>query len=81
MASVSLRHVAMSLGGQRIIDDLTLEVAPGEFLVLLGPSGCGKSTLLHGIAGLLRLSGGSIEIDRADMTQVDPAERNIGMVF
>ena len=81
MANVNLRHVAMSLGGQRIIDDLTLEVAEGEFLVLLGPSGCGKSTLLHGIAGLLELSGGSIEIDRADMTRVDPAERNIGMVF
>ncbi len=81
MASVSLRHVAMSLGGLRIIDDLTLEVAEGEFLVLLGPSGCGKSTLLHGIAGLLQLSGGRIEIDRADMTEVDPAERNIGMVF
>src|SRR5215472_15627628 len=81
MGSLSLRHVAMSLGGLRIIDDLTLEVAEGEFLVLLGPSGCGKSTLLHGIAGLQPLSGGTIEIDRADMTRVDPAERNIGMVF
>lgn len=81
MASVSLHHVGMSLGGARIIDDLTLEVADGEFLVLLGPSGCGKSTLLHGIAGLLQLSDGSVEIDRIDMTRVDPAERNIGMVF
>jgi multiple sugar transport system ATP-binding protein len=81
MGSLSLRHVAMSLGGLRVIEDLTLEVGEGEFLVLLGPSGCGKSTLLHGIAGLQQLSGGTIEIDRADMTRLDPAERNIGMVF
>ena len=64
-----------------IIDDLSLEVASGEFLVLLGPSGCGKSTLLNGIAGLLDVSGGAIAIGGKDVTGTDPADRNIGMVF
>ena len=69
------------LGGQPVIDGLDLEVADGEFLVLLGPSGCGKSTLLHAIAGLVDVSGGHIEIDGVDTTWASPRERNIGMVF
>src|SRR6185295_4613545 len=73
--------VSIVVGGAPIIEDLSLEVASGEFLVLLGPSGCGKSTLLNGIAGLVDLRGGSIAIGGRDVTQADPAERNIGMVF
>ncbi|PWF46097.1 ABC transporter ATP-binding protein [Massilia glaciei] len=81
MSNLRLRKLCVSLGGNAIIEDLDLEVEPGEFLVLLGPSGCGKSTLLHSIAGLTDISGGSIEIGGVDMSDADPSERGIGMVF
>jgi multiple sugar transport system ATP-binding protein len=63
------------------VDDLTLEVADGEFMVLVGPSGCGKSTLLRMIAGLEEVTRGSIHIAERDVTTVDPSERDIAMVF
>jgi multiple sugar transport system ATP-binding protein len=81
MANVSLRKLNIVLGGKPIIRDLDLCVEPGEFLVLLGPSGCGKSTLLHSIAGLVDTDSGAIEIGGRDMTDADPSERGIGMVF
>jgi multiple sugar transport system ATP-binding protein len=81
MANVSLRKLNIVLGGKPIIRDLDLVVEPGEFLVLLGPSGCGKSTLLHSIAGLVDTDSGAIEIGGRDMTDADPSERGIGMVF
>jgi len=81
VAAVALSNVSIVVGGTTIIEDLSFEVASGEFLVLLGPSGCGKSTLLNGIAGLVDLHGGSISIGGRDVTQADPADRNIGMVF
>jgi multiple sugar transport system ATP-binding protein len=81
MANVSLRKLNIVLGGKPIIRDLDLCVEPGEFLVLLGPSGCGKSTLLHSIAGLVDSDSGAIEIGGRDMTDADPSERGIGMVF
>mgnify|MGYP003946357291 CR=1 FL=1 len=62
MSNVHLRKLCITRGNNEIIRDLDLEIAPGEFLVLLGPSGCGKSTLLHSIAGLIDVSGGAIEI-------------------
>jgi multiple sugar transport system ATP-binding protein len=81
MANVNLRKLNIVLGGKNIIRDLDLQVEPGEFLVLLGPSGCGKSTLLHSIAGLVDADSGAIEIGGRDMTDADPSERGIGMVF
>ncbi|WP_198120759.1 ABC transporter ATP-binding protein [Massilia rhizosphaerae] len=81
MTNVSLRKLNVVLGGKPIIRDLDLAVEPGEFLVLLGPSGCGKSTLLHSIAGLVDCDSGAIEIGGRDMTDFDPSERGIGMVF
>ena len=81
MATVALRNVSIAIGGTAIIEELSLEVASGEFLVLLGPSGCGKSTLLNAIAGLVDLRGGSVAIGGRDVTDADPADRNIGMVF
>ena len=81
MANVSLRKLNIVLGGKPIIRDLDLAVEPGEFLVLLGPSGCGKSTLLHSIAGLVDTDSGAVEIGGRDMTDADPSERGIGMVF
>jgi len=81
MSNVVLRNLCISLGGNEIIRDLDLDVEEGEFLVLLGPSGCGKSTLLHSIAGLIDVSAGSVGIGGRDMTDADPSERGIGMVF
>jgi multiple sugar transport system ATP-binding protein len=81
MANVNLRNLHIALGGKPVIRGLDLDVAAGEFLVLLGPSGCGKSTLLHSIAGLVDTESGAIEIGGRDMTDADPSERGIGMVF
>ncbi|MCD2519329.1 ABC transporter ATP-binding protein [Massilia sp. G4R7] len=81
MSNVHLRKLCITRGSNQIIRDLDLQVAPGEFLVLLGPSGCGKSTLLHSIAGLIDLADGAIEIGGRDMSHADPSERGIGMVF
>jgi multiple sugar transport system ATP-binding protein len=81
MSNVAIRKLCITLGGKPIIKDLDLEVQEGEFLVLLGPSGCGKSTLLHSIAGLNDVASGTVEIGGKDMTEADPSERGIGMVF
>jgi multiple sugar transport system ATP-binding protein len=81
MSGVKVSGLGVRFGAQQVIQGLDLEVAEGEFLVLLGPSGCGKSTLLHAIAGLVEVSAGTVEIDGRDMTDADPSERGIGMVF
>ena len=81
MSNVTLRNLCITRGGTPILRDLDLQIEPGEFLVLLGPSGCGKSTLLHSIAGLIDISSGTIEIGGRDMSDADPSERGIGMVF
>ncbi|MDX2005436.1 MAG: ABC transporter ATP-binding protein [Meiothermus sp.] len=82
MAQVAVQHLdKVYQGNTHVLKDLSLEVASGEFLVLLGPSGCGKSTLLNCIAGLLDVEGGRIEIGGRDVTNADPSERGIAMVF
>jgi multiple sugar transport system ATP-binding protein len=81
MSNVHLRKLSITLGANKVIRELDLQVEEGEFLVLLGPSGCGKSTLLHSIAGLIDVTGGAIEIGGKDMSHTDPSERGIGMVF
>ena len=81
MAQVQITDLDIRLGGIDIIEKLNLEVADGEFLVLLGPSGCGKSTLLHSIAGLIEVHDGSMAIGGNDVTWADPKDRGIGMVF
>jgi multiple sugar transport system ATP-binding protein len=81
MASVTIENLDIVLGGVTILKRMNLEVAHGEFLVLLGPSGCGKSTLLHSIAGFNEVADGSIRIDERDVTWADPKDREIGMVF
>jgi len=65
----------------RAVDDINLEIASGEFLVLVGPSGCGKSTLLRMIAGLEDATDGAIWIGESDVTRVSPRHRDIAMVF
>ncbi|MEM9584848.1 MAG: sn-glycerol-3-phosphate ABC transporter ATP-binding protein UgpC [Pseudomonadota bacterium] len=79
--SVSIRDLDLSFGPVDVLKGLNLDVAPGEFLVLLGSSGCGKSTLLSCIAGLLDLSDGQIFINGKNVTWAEPSERGIGMVF
>ena len=68
-------------GGVRAVDDVTLRIADGEFIVLVGPSGCGKSTLLRAIAGLEEVTEGRIEIGGADVTELAPRSRDLAMVF
>jgi ABC-type Fe3+/spermidine/putrescine transport system ATPase subunit len=81
MAAIELRGLVKSYGAARVIDDLNLAVASGEFVTLLGPSGCGKSTTLKAIAGLIAPDGGTILVDGVDVTHVPVNRRNIGMVF
>jgi putative spermidine/putrescine transport system ATP-binding protein len=81
MAAISLTSVAKRFADVVAVDDLTLDVVDGEFLVLLGPSGCGKTTTLRMIAGFLDVSAGSIRIGARDLTHEPPYRRNIGFVF
>ena len=68
-------------GGVTAVDDLTLEVGPGEFVVLVGPSGCGKTTALRMVAGLEPTTGGEIRINDQVVTRLPPRDRDIAMVF
>ena len=79
--SVSVRDLSLSFGAVTVLKSLDLDVADGEFIVLLGPSGCGKSTLLNCIAGLLEPSTGQIFINDKNVTWEEPKDRGIGMVF
>jgi len=81
MASVSIRKLGVSFGSLKVLHDLDLEVAEGEFVVLLGPSGCGKSTLLNAVAGLLDIDAGQVWIGGKNVTWEEPKDRGIGMVF
>jgi sn-glycerol 3-phosphate transport system ATP-binding protein len=81
MSRVLLEGVGKRFGDVVAVDDVNLEVADEEFLVLLGPSGCGKSTVLRMIAGLEDATEGRIRIGVRDMTDVEPKDRDIAMVF
>src|SRR5262245_42854630 len=81
MTSVLVRDLSLNFGAVEVLKKLTLDVAEGEFIVLLGPSGCGKSTLLNCIAGLLDVSAGQIFINSKNVTWEEPKDRGIGMVF
>jgi len=81
MATLHIRNVFKRFGPTEVLKGITLDVADGEFLVLVGPSGCGKSTLLNLIAGLETISEGDILIDDAVVNDVHPKDRDIAMVF
>ena len=68
-------------GGVKAIDDLSLDITDGEFMVLVGPSGCGKSTALRSIAGLEEITGGTITIGDRVVNDLPPKDRDIAMVF
>ncbi len=81
MASLLLKDVAKSYGPVDVLRNINLDIKTGELIVFVGPSGCGKSTLLRMIAGLERITGGTLEIDGEKMNDVPPAQRGIAMVF
>jgi putative spermidine/putrescine transport system ATP-binding protein len=81
MASLSLSGVTKRYGDSVVVNGVTLDVADGEFLVLLGPSGCGKTTTLRMIAGFIPPSAGTIRLGSRDVTDMPPWKRNAGLVF
>jgi ABC-type sugar transport system ATPase subunit len=81
MAPVTFDQVTKRFGEVTAVSELSLEVADGEFMVLVGPSGCGKTTALRCLAGLEAISSGTIRIGDRDVTEVAPRERDIAMVF
>src|SRR5712664_285567 len=82
MGQIVLDHVTKEYpGGVKGIDDLSLDIADGEFMVLVGPSGCGKSTALRSIAGLEEITSGAISIGSQVVNDLPPKDRDIAMVF
>jgi multiple sugar transport system ATP-binding protein len=82
VAGIELTHVTKRFAGAvTAVDDVSLSIGDGEFVVLVGPSGCGKSTLLRMIAGLEEVSEGMIAIDERDVTEFAPRHRDVAMVF
>ena len=81
MAGLTIRDARKSFGDTDVLKGVSIDVADGEFAVIVGPSGCGKSTLLRSVAGLEELTGGSIRIGDRDVTTLAPSDRGIAMVF
>ncbi|MCU0592864.1 MAG: sn-glycerol-3-phosphate import ATP-binding protein UgpC [Desulfobacterales bacterium] len=81
MADVSIRNVTKKFGKTEVIHGISCDIRDGEFIVILGPSGCGKSTLLRLVAGLEEISSGEIAIQSRVVNALEPADRDIAMVF
>lgn len=81
MASISIQNVSKNYGPLTVLNDFSLEISDGEFVVLVGPSGCGKSTILKILAGLEPATKGKIKIGERDVTDLAPGDRDIAMVF
>jgi sn-glycerol 3-phosphate transport system ATP-binding protein len=81
MATVTLKNLKKLYNNQQILNNINLQISDGEFIVILGPSGCGKSTLLRLVAGLEAVSNGEIFIGEKNVTNIEPKDRKIAMVF
>lgn len=82
MSEIALKHLGKVYpNGVKAVNDVSIDIADGEFVVLLGPSGCGKSTILMMLAGLEEISEGELVIDGACVNELTPRERDIGLVF
>src|SRR4051812_43060755 len=81
MAAVTIKDVIKGFGSVRVIHGVDIDIADGEFVVLVGPSGCGKTTLLRMVAGLEEITGGTISIGGRVVNAVPPKERDVAMVF
>ncbi|TJW17693.1 MAG: sn-glycerol-3-phosphate ABC transporter ATP-binding protein UgpC [Mesorhizobium sp.] len=81
MAQVAISNVAKAFGTVKVLHEVSVDIADGQFVVLVGPSGCGKSTLLRMVAGLETVSGGTIAIGDRVVNHLPPAKRDIAMVF
>src|SRR5881397_2999826 len=82
MAKIVLDGVTKVFGSEVVaVDDVTLEIGDGEFMVLVGPSGCGKSTILRILAGLEEVTAGEIMIEGTQVTDLPPKDRDVAMVF
>ena len=81
MSGLVLRNVSKRFGSVEVVRDLSLDIASGEFAVILGPSGCGKSTLLRMVAGLEAVSEGEIHLGARRIDAVAPGDRGVAMVF
>jgi sn-glycerol 3-phosphate transport system ATP-binding protein len=81
MATLSLKDIRKSYGKTEVVHGVSIDVADGEFVVIVGPSGCGKSTLLRMVAGLEAITSGVIEIGGRVVNNLEPRERDIAMVF
>jgi sn-glycerol 3-phosphate transport system ATP-binding protein len=81
MAAVSFRNVYKSFGEVKVIEGVSIDVADGEFVVIVGPSGCGKSTLLRMLAGLEPVSSGELAIGERVVNDLEPKDRDVAMVF
>jgi spermidine/putrescine transport system ATP-binding protein len=78
---LSVKHICKQFGDVNALDDVTLDVAPGEFFTLLGPSGCGKTTLLRIIAGLEMADSGQVFSGGKDITRLPAIKRQVNTVF
>ena len=78
---LTVESVSVSLGGERVLDGVSLSVAAGEVVAVFGPSGSGKSTLLRAVAGLVDVESGRVMVDGVEVTAVPTHRRSVGMVF
>src|ERR1700704_3400795 len=81
MATVEIRNVRKAFGPVEVLHGVSVDIADGEFVVLVGPSGCGKSTLLRMLAGLENITSGEISIGDRVVNNLPPKERDVAMVF